>query len=206
MAAIGNNNRIKEALCDIRSSISPDIDILVTCAVHINPITTTLEVPFEGFAESITTNIIGNAYLVREFLGDPATLSPSKEKIIIDVASMAAHTIMNVVGSTYGVSKLGFTQWLAHLSEEMEDKGVKIHSMHPGAILTEAARASGHDENTVPWDDAQLPGQMAVWLASKESDFLKGRFIWANWDVEEMLGRKSEFEGNSDLLRIGLMH
>jgi hypothetical protein len=51
----------------------------------------------------------------------------------------------------------------------------------------------------------QLPGQFAVWLASKEAEFLKGRFLWTNWDVEELMKRKFEFELDSDLLKSGLV-
>lgn len=31
-----------------------------------------------------------------------------------------------------------------------------------------------------------LSGQFAVWAASSEADFLHGRFVWANWDVDEL--------------------
>jgi hypothetical protein len=31
-----------------------------------------------------------------------------------------------------------------------------------------------------------LPGNFAVWAASPEATFLHGRFVWANWDVEEL--------------------
>lgn len=27
---------------------------------------------------------------------------------------------------------------------------------------------------------------MAVWSASAEAEFLHGRFVWTNWDVEEI--------------------
>lgn len=205
-ASIADNSQIKEVFTHIHSNISPVADILVTCAVHVNPSMPTLALPESGFVESITTNVLGNVYLVREFLGDPATLSASKEKAIIDVSSLCAHTIMNQVGSSYGVSKLAFSQWLAHLSDEVKDQGVSIYSIHPGAILTEAVRSMGMDEKSFNWDDARLPGHFVVWLASKEAEFLRGRFVWANWDVEEMVERKEEFESEPDLLKIGLMH
>ena len=32
-----------------------------------------------------------------------------------------------------------------------------------------------------------LPGNFAVWLASPEAKFLSGRFVWAEWDVDELL-------------------
>jgi len=48
---------------------------------------------------------------------------------------------------------------------------VRVHILHPGSILTDAAGANGHDENTIPRDDLQLPGRFVVWLASKKAEF-----------------------------------
>jgi hypothetical protein len=31
-----------------------------------------------------------------------------------------------------------------------------------------------------------LPASFNVWLASPEADFLKGKFLWTNWDVDEL--------------------
>lgn len=42
-----------------------------------------------------------------------------------------------------------------------------------------------------------------VWLASPEASFLKGKYIWANWDVSEMKARAEEI-ANSDLLTMKL--
>jgi len=42
-----------------------------------------------------------------------------------------------------------------------------------------------------------------VWLASPESAFLKGKYIWANWDVEEMKARAEEI-ASTDLLTMKL--
>ena len=50
---------------------------------------------------------------------------------------------------------------------------------------------------------ADLPASFCVWLASGESDFLKGRFVWANWDVNEMKAKAEEIVGN-DLLTMRL--
>lgn len=52
-------------------------------------------------------------------------------------------------------------------------------------------------------DDPELPANFMVWLASGEGNFLKsGRFLWANWDVEELKSRKAEIEANESLFRI----
>ncbi len=31
-----------------------------------------------------------------------------------------------------------------------------------------------------------LAGSYAVWAASKEAEFLHGRWVWAAWDVDEL--------------------
>ena len=46
---------------------------------------------------------------------------------------------------------------------------------------------------------------MAVWLASREAAFLAGRFIWANWDMNELKARAEEIQSSRYLLKIGLI-
>lgn len=31
-----------------------------------------------------------------------------------------------------------------------------------------------------------------MWLASSEADFLSGKWVWVNWDVDELKARKEE--------------
>lgn len=71
--------------------------------------------------------------------------------------------------------------------------------------MMDALKVFGMNEESMPWDDVQLPGQFAVWLASKEATLLKGRFVWANWDVQELLERIRQFESDPELLKVGLM-
>jgi hypothetical protein len=49
----------------------------------------------------------------------------------------------------------------------------------------------------------ELPAHFCVWLASAEAKFLKGKFVWANWDVPELLQRAEEIR-DSRLLTVGL--
>lgn len=39
-----------------------------------------------------------------------------------------------------------------------------------------------------------LPADFLVWVASPEAAFLKGKLVWANWDVEEMMARVKQIE------------
>jgi hypothetical protein len=51
--------------------------------------------------------------------------------------------------------------------------------------------------NKVPHlDSPLLAGHFAVWLCSEEAKFLRGRFVWCNWDVEELRTKKKLFDEN----------
>lgn len=56
----------------------------------------------------------------------------------------------------------------------------------------------------VPFDEASLPGNFFVWAATKKASFLHGRFLWTNWDVEELMSMKDKFEADQGFLRPGL--
>ena len=54
------------------------------------------------------------------------------------------------------------------------------------------------------FDLAELPPWSTVWAASPEAEFLKGKFIWSNWDVEELIAKKEELLSSHDLT-LGLL-
>jgi hypothetical protein len=51
---------------------------------------------------------------------------------------------------------------------------------------------------------AELTASFLAWVASPEAAFLKGKFVWANWDVEELIAKKEELESSLQLI-IGLL-
>lgn len=50
----------------------------------------------------------------------------------------------------------------------------------------------------------EIVGNFSVWLISSEGAFLKGKFVWAQWDVEEMKAREKEITSNPHLLTFEL--
>jgi short-subunit dehydrogenase len=199
-ASITDFASIKRIFHQIRTNIA-NPNILVTSAAYVAKPFAALALPLAELSNSFETNVLGNINLVKVFLAESET---GVEKIILDISSFAAHLYLPQI-SAYSITKLAFTQFLTHVQEENKNKGVRVHSFHPGVVLTDAVRGFGMTEETMDWEDVQLSGQFGVWLASKEAEFLKGRFVWANWDVEEMIKRKFEFELDSDLLKSGLV-
>jgi hypothetical protein len=49
-----------------------------------------------------------------------------------------------------------------------------------------------------------LPAGFNLWLASPEARFLKGKFLWCNWDVDELMAKAKELEEGTKL-NIGLV-
>ncbi|KAF6230677.1 hypothetical protein HO173_011028 [Letharia columbiana] len=127
----------------------------------------------DSFWKDFAINVKGNLNVVTEYLR-PETLI--KEKKIITVSTTGAHQRIPGMAS-YGASKEALVHIFMHLQEEHADKRVRITSYHPGAILTPGAKAYGFETYPIPWEDVNLPGQFALWLASKEADFLVGRFV-----------------------------
>ena len=48
-----------------------------------------------------------------------------------------------------------------------------------------------------------LPAGAVLWAASPEADFMRGKILWANWDVEELKAREDEIR-KTDMLTLNL--
>ena len=44
-----------------------------------------------------------------------------------------------------------------------------------------------------------LAADFLVWAASEEAAFLRGKFVFATWDVEELKAKKGEIEQSGEL-------
>ncbi len=51
---------------------------------------------------------------------------------------------------------------------------------------------------------ASLPSNFIVWVASPEANFLNGKNVWVNWDVDELKAKASAIKA-SPVLTNGLL-
>ncbi|KAF4954321.1 hypothetical protein FGADI_5344 [Fusarium gaditjirri] len=79
-----------------------------------------------------------------------------------------------------------------------ENPHIHVVSIQPGIIATGI-----NPDLDVGFDTVELPAHFMVWLASDEAGFLKGKFIWTNWDAQELLSRAEEIKSTM-LLRVTL--
>ncbi|KAE8420009.1 hypothetical protein BDV36DRAFT_307306 [Aspergillus pseudocaelatus] len=131
-----------------------------------------------------------------------------RQKTLINLTSLAIHeTQLTGQYSSYGATKSAGTMLLQQIAKDVPAERLQIVSYHPGGIFTELAEQAGFNRDDPRWDDEDLPGQFAVWAASPEARFLHGRFVWAKWDVTELLEgplRKRIDEDNS-FLKVGVV-
>ncbi|MCJ1379882.1 hypothetical protein MMC17_002985 [Xylographa soralifera] len=94
--------------------------------------------------------------------------------------------------SAYITSKIAQVKLLEHVASENPD--VFVVSVHPGVVRTALVDSSQlHTEGFV-FDDVNLPAHFNVWVTSPEAKFLRGKFVWANWSVPELMARAKEIE------------
>ncbi|KAJ3855991.1 NAD-P-binding protein [Lentinula lateritia] len=103
----------------------------------------------------------------------------------VAVSSMAAQ-INLPFASAYVVSKAALNRFIEYVS--IEHPGVKSFTVHPGSIQTEMALSVLSNWESVPVDTLQLPDATILKLTdgSGRFDWLSGKFVSANWDLEEV--------------------
>ncbi len=145
-------------------------------------------------------NVLGTYLLAKAFLNQPQP--PTEAPVFISVNTGVAH-LGPAAGpvSGYGASKLAGASVVEFLQAENPD--LKAFSVSPGVVQSDMADKA-RSLNFEPTDSPELMANLAVWLASSESDFLKGRFLWANWDVEELVKAKEKLASAPGLLRLTL--
>lgn len=84
--------------------------------------------------------------------------------------------------SGYLVSKMALTNLMEWVAAEEPD--LHVVTVHPGVIAT-AMYEKFANPDLVP-DDPLLSAHFGVWVTSPEAAFLRGKFVWINWDVDEL--------------------
>jgi NAD(P)-dependent dehydrogenase (short-subunit alcohol dehydrogenase family) len=116
----------------------------------------------------------------------PAPDTPAK---IITLTTAVAYDVVPAL-SAYAISKLAVFQLMSFVAAE--NPNIVAVALHPGIVDTDMTIDSF---KKFALDKAELVGAVAVWLAgwnNPSRQFLSGRYVSANWDVEDLLRRKEE--------------
>jgi 3-oxoacyl-[acyl-carrier protein] reductase len=168
------------------------IDILVNCAGIYGPIGPAVDCDYNAWQQAINTNLFGTFLCIQAVL--PEMMERKQGKIINLSGGGAVSPFPRF--SAYSASKAAVVRLTETLAEELKEYHIDINAIAPGGVNTglleqvlAAGEAAGHTflqkalkqkENggTPPEKAAEL----AVFLASAESDALTGRLLSAVWD------------------------
>jgi NAD(P)-dependent dehydrogenase (short-subunit alcohol dehydrogenase family) len=170
---------------------------------------------FAGFE----INVKGTFNLLRAFL--PLA---TEDAVVLNTSTAVAHMSHVPAMSSYAASKLAAAKVYEYL--HYEHPGLFVLSVHPGTIRTSMSdKALGEKAGAgIPYDDGKcivdieigfvvlltllvvsLPAHFMVWAASDEAKFLNGKFVWANWDVDELKAGEESIVG-SEKFTLGLQY
>ncbi|KAH8880997.1 NAD(P)-binding protein [Thozetella sp. PMI_491] len=154
--------------------------------------------PVKGYSESqyrygLEVNVIGAFNVMQSFAPVLATHAH-----VYNISSGMAHIApMWIEHWSYAAGKAAVVKMFDYLQEQQPEWHVV--QLQPGVVSTGLNARFG----VVSEDTPELCGNFTVWLASPEAEFLKRKFVWVNWDVDELKDRADEIK-NSTLLRLAL--
>jgi len=139
------------------------------------------DIPFwqaepEGWRDVITTNVLGPYLMAKAAI--PKMLENGWGRIII--TNKNADSQHEAFAGAYGPSKSAVEAEALSWAEETEGTGVTVNCLGPGgAVNTRFGRGEIRDRGL----DPKVMNNMALWLASDESDGVNGcRFSAKHWD------------------------
>ncbi|KAI1757122.1 hypothetical protein F4782DRAFT_525886 [Xylaria castorea] len=180
---------------------NPSIDVVINCAGY-QPSLAAVAGKGQGdlkeWWSGFEVNVLGAATLARVIASHA-----SPEAVVLQLGTAGAFFPAQLPMSGYAVSKLALVKLMEYFGAE--NPGLRVITVHPGILPdTEGGkRMVAQSGMEWPGDDINLPAQFLVWAASNEAQFLKSKFVFANWDVDEMKAREQEIAGSLELM-VGL--
>ncbi|KAI0813605.1 short-chain dehydrogenase [Xylaria sp. FL0064] len=200
------NEEAVEALWDKLKLDGIVVDVLILSAVRFLPNKPLRDIRIAETWKLFDINVRAQLQMSERFYTQEQK-GVSKTEYLLYVSSVSVHDFN--IGREYpgySLTKHSVQLGLQLMAQDTLPEEIQIISFHPGAILNENARDKGYTEDSLPWDDVDLPGHFAVWAASPEANFLHGRFVWASWDVEKLQSGELRRQIDEDpaYLKIGI--
>jgi NAD(P)-dependent dehydrogenase (short-subunit alcohol dehydrogenase family) len=104
---------------------------------------------------------------------------------LIVLSSVGAQLLMPGA-SDYQTSKHAINRLCEFVQVDHGDAGIKCFALHPGGVPTELGLNMPQALHAYLIDEPELAAGFSVWLCSGKADWAKGRYLSANWDVDEL--------------------
>ncbi|CAJ2505221.1 Uu.00g126150.m01.CDS01 [Anthostomella pinea] len=182
-ADITNASQINDAFAKISQAFG-EIHVFICNAAFMPKPQAVLDpdLDMQEWSTAINTNVLGAMNSVRGFVPHAA-----KGAHVLHISTCIGHIPPIEVGSAaYAATKAAATKMFDYVA--YENPGLHVVNIQPGLHETDMSRKNNHGG----MDHIDLPGHFCVWLVSPEAKFLKSKYVWVNWDVDELKARKEE--------------
>jgi short-subunit dehydrogenase len=122
---------------------------------------------------------------------------------MINVSSSGALTARPRNGG-YRCSKLAILRWTESIQLEYGGEGLVAYCVNPGAIKTKITENAPETVRNALPDRPDVAGDTIAWLAAERREWLAGRYVSCQWDMEQLMKKKDEIIEN-DKLKMRMM-
>lgn len=135
-------------------------------------------------------NVNGAFLMAQGFL---KLLGPQRQGTIVTLNTGIGGMIGPTM-SSYSISKTASLRLVEYIAAEHPN--VNSVSMQPGIVMTDMVVDTF---KRFALDTPELVGGTGVWLSTNAARFLTGRFVSANWSVEDLIKQKDKITEGNDL-------
>ena len=186
------------------------LQALVLNAGIYGPMGPTESVPLDEWRRAMDINLFGVLLPCRALI--PHFKSIKRGKIIVLSGGGATNPLPNI--SAYAASKAAVVRLMETLAEELRSFNVDVNAIAPGALATrlvDEVLAAGPEkvgaaffEKNKGWKEKgavplELGANLAVYLASPDSDGITGKLLSAQWDPWKDLQKHRDDLAKSDI-------
>ncbi|TVY32264.1 Short chain dehydrogenase, partial [Lachnellula occidentalis] len=165
------------------------LDILINNAGFLSAFGPIVDNDRHEYWSNYEVNVKGVYLMCKAFV---PLLLRGGQMTVVNLTSAAAHGIA-YGGSGYQTTKFALLRFTEYLMVEYGDKGMLAYCVHPGGVPSEMSiKMPEQLYKAVIIDKAELAGDTISFLTATRRDWLAGRYISANWDMVEFLGREDE--------------
>lgn len=191
----------------------PGLSILVNNAGVYGPMGSTWDVDWREWVRAIEINLFGSVLAARALVPQLRRVGQGK---IVQLSGGGATSPLPGL-SAYAASKAAIVRFVETLALELREHRVDVNAIAPGALntrLLEEVIAVGPDKVGKAFHERALEqhrsggtplergAELAVWLASSDSDGISGRLLSAVWDPwRELSSHRTDLDSDVYTLR-----
>ena len=185
---ITSEDSVKAAAETAKEVLGGSLDILINNAGNLEEWKPIIESNPKDWWWTWEVTVKGTYLSSRYFI--PLVLN-STVKTVINVSSGGSQMV-TPGASAYQASKMALCRISEFIDMEHRQQGVISISIHPGGVKTELAMNLPEALHPHLTDSPELPADTIVWLCSERREWLSGRFVNVQWDMEELVTKKEE--------------